>query len=113
MQNAAMDLSSVPEALVTSVQPRDKIERQERRQGRTWRLIFWKRQGKVAKTQLSQTFADKLAARKSKSTCHECGQRGHWAGDLNALEMETQNFTIWPNDQSFPDREDSRTIMVV
>ena len=31
---------------------------------------------------------------------------------LNTLEIAT-NFTTWPDDQSFPDREDSRTIMVV
>ena len=31
---------------------------------------------------------------------------------LNALEIET-NFTTWPDDPSIPDREDSRTIMVV
>ena len=56
---------------------------------------------------------DKSAARKSKSTCHECGQRSHWAGDPQWCGNRETNFTTWPDDQSFPDREDSRTIMVV
>ena len=40
------------------------------------------------------------------------GQRGHWAGDPCPGNRDT-NFTTWPDDRSFPDREDSRTITVV
>ena len=44
---------------------------------------------------------DKSVARKSKSTCHECGQRGHWAGDPQCHGNRDTNFTTWPDDQSF------------
>ena len=55
----------------------------------------------------------KIAARKSKSTCHECGQRGHWAGVPQCRGTRDANFTTLPYDQVFPDREDSQTIMMV
>ena len=53
---------------------------------------------------------DKFAARKSKSTCHECGQRGHWSGDPQCTATRDTNFTTWT---VLPDREDYRAIMMV
>ena len=53
-ENAAIDLSVVLGNY--SCSPRQD-EEHERRQGRTCSLIFWKGRRKVAKTQLSQTFA--------------------------------------------------------
>ena len=55
---------------------------------------------------------DKIAARKCKSTCHGCGQRGHWAGDLQCPGTRDTKFTTWPDDQMFPDREDYRATML-
>ena len=96
LENAAMDLFSVPEALVTIRAARDKMKGKSEGKGES-----------------AKHLQDKLAARQSKSTCHECGQRGHWAGDPLCPGNRNTNFTTWPDDQSFPDREDSRTIMVV
>ena len=106
LENAAMDLSSVPEALVTIRAARDKM-------GEPAVSFSGKGKGKWRKPNSAKHLQDKLAARKSKSTCHECGQRGHWAGDPQCPGNRDTNFTNWPDDQSFPDREDSRTIMVV
>ena len=36
-----------------------------------------------------------------------------WAGDPQCPGNRDTNFTTWPDDQSFPEREDSPTIMVV
>ena len=69
--------------------------------------------GKFREPNSAKHLQDKLAARKSKSTCHDCGQRGHWAGDTQCLGTRDTNFITWPDDQMFPDREDSRTIMMV
>ena len=38
-----------------------------------------KGKGKWRKPNSAKHLKDKLAAKKSKSTCHECGQRDHWA----------------------------------
>ena len=64
LENATKDLSSVPEALVNHPCSPRQDEGQERRQGRTCSLIFWKRQGVVAKTQLSQTFVGQICCEK-------------------------------------------------
>ena len=113
LENAAMDLSSVPEALVTIRAARDKMKGKSEGKGEPAVSFSGKGKGKWRKPNSAKHLQDKLAARKSKSTCHECGQRGHWAGDPQCPGIRDTNFTIWPDDPSFPDREDNRTIMVV
>ena len=108
-----MDVSSVPEALVTIRAAREKTKGKSEDKGELAVTFSGKGKGKWRKPNSAKHLQDKLAARKSKSTCHECGQRGHWAGDLQCPGNRDTNFTTWPDDQSFPDREDSRTIMVV
>ena len=113
LENAAMELSSVPEALVTIRAARDKMKGKREGKGEPAVSFSEKGKGKWRKPNSAKHLQDKLAARKSKSTWHECGQRGHWAGDPQCSGNRDTNFTTWPDDQSFPDREDSRTIMVV
>ena len=88
LENAAMELSSVPEALVTFRAARDKMKGKSEGKGEP--AVSGKGKGKWRKPNSAKHLQDKLAARKSKSTCHECGQRGHWAGDHQCLEIETQ-----------------------
>ena len=102
-----MDLSSVPEALVTIRAARDKMKGKSEGKGEPAVSFSGKGKGKWRKPNSAKHLQDKLAARKSKSTCHECGQRGHWAGDPQCLGNRDTNFTTWPDDQSFPEREDS------
>ena len=113
LENAAMELSSVPEALVTIRAARDKMKGKSEGKGEPAVSFSGKGKGKWRKPNPAKHLQDKLAARKSKSTCHECGQRGHWPGDPQCAGSRDTNFTTWPDDQLFPDREDSRTIMVV
>ena len=108
LENAAMDLSSVREALVTIRAARDKMKGKSEGKGEPAVSFSGKGKGKWRKPNSAKHLQDKLAARKSKSTCHECGQRGHWAGDPQCPGNRDTNFTTWPDDQSFPDREDSR-----
>ena len=99
-ENAAIDLSVVPKTLVTIRAARDKTKGKSEGKSKSDSLTLWKGHRKVAKTQLSQNIAkDKLAARKSKSTCHERGQRGHWAGDPQCPGTRDAHFTTWPDDQ--------------
>ena len=79
LENAAMDLSSVPEALVTIRAARDKMK--DKSEGKGEPAVSFCGKGKWRKPNSAKHLQDKLAAIKSKSTCHECGQRGHWAGD--------------------------------
>ena len=72
-----------------------------------------KDKGKWRKPNSAKHLHDKLAARKFKSTCHECGQSGHWAGDHQCSGTRDTHFITCSDDQMFPDREDSRTIMMV
>ena len=115
MQNAAMDLSSVPEAVGDNPCSREtRLKGKSERQGRTWRLIFWKRQRESGENPTQPNICRQVSCEKVEINVSRVWTT--WVIGLvilNALEMETQNFTIWPNDQSFPDREDSRTIMVV
>ena len=64
LENAAMDLSSVPEALVTIRAARDKMKGKSEGKGEPAVSFSGKRQGKVAKTQLSQTFAGQVSCEK-------------------------------------------------
>ena len=113
LENAAMDLSSLPEALITIRATRDKMKGKSEGKGEPAVSFSGKGKGKWRKPNSAKHLQDKLAARKSKSTCHECGQRGYCAGDPQCPGNRDTNFTNWPDDQSFPDREDSRTIIVV
>ena len=113
LENAAMELSSVLEALVTIRAARDKMKGKSEGKGEPAVSFSGKGKGKWRKPNSAKHLQDKSAARKSKSTCHECGRCGHWAGDPECPGNRDTNFTAWPDDQSFPDREDSRTIMVV
>ena len=113
LETAAMDLSSVSESLVTICASRDKMKGKSEGKGEPAVSFSGKGIGKWRKPNSVKHLQDKLAARKSKSTCHECGQRGHWAGDPQCPGNQATNFTTWPDDQSFPDREDSQTIMTV
>ena len=113
LQKAAMDLSPVPEALVTIRAARDKMKGKSEGKGELAVSFSGQGKGKWRKSNSTKYLQDKLAARKSKSTFHECGQRCHWAGDPQCSGNRDTNFTTWPDDQSFPDREDSRTIMTV
>ena len=113
LENAAMELSSVPEALVTIRAARDKMKGKSESKDEPAVSFSGKGNGKWRKPNSAKHLQDKLAARTSKSTCHECGQRGYWAGDPQCSGHRDTNFTAWPDNQSFPDREDSRTIMVV
>ena len=113
LENAAMELSSVPEALITIRAARDKMKGKSEGKGEPAVSFSGNGKGKWRQPNSAKHLQDKFAARNSKSTCHECGQRGHWAGDHKCPGNRDTNFTIWPDAQSFPDREDSRTIMVV
>ena len=76
-----MELSSVPEALVTSRAARDKMKGKSEGKGEPV-VSFWKGQGEVAKTQLSQTFAGEVSCEKVDVNVSRCGQGGHWASFL-------------------------------
>ena len=66
LENAAMDLSSVPEALVTIRAAQNKMKGKSEGKGEPAVFFFWKGQRKVAKTQLSQTFAGQISCEKVK-----------------------------------------------
>ena len=113
LESAAMELSSVPQALVTIRAGRDKMKGKSESKCEPAVSFSGTGKGKWRKPCSSKHLQDKLAARKSKSTCHACGQRGHWAGDLRCSGTRDTNFTARPDDQMFPDRKHSRTIMMV
>ena len=54
-----------------------------------------------------------MAARKATSTCHECGPRGHWTGDVGCSGARDTTNTTWSDEHVLPDREDLRAIMTV
>ena len=99
-----MELSAVPEALVTIRAARDKMKGKSEGNGEPAVSFSGKGKGKWRKPNSAKHLQGKLA------TCHECGQRGHWDGDPQCFGNRDTKFTTWPDDQSFPDREDSRTI---
>ena len=108
-----MELSSVPEALVTVRAARDKMKGKREGKGEPAVSISGEGKGKWRKPNSAKHLQDKLVARKSKSTSHECGRRGHWAGDPKCPGTRDSNFTTGTDDQMFPDREDYRAIMMV
>ena len=64
LENAAMDLSSVPEALVTIRAARDKMKGKSEGKGEPAVSFSGKGKGKWRKTQLSQTFAGQVSCEK-------------------------------------------------
>ena len=80
-----MELSDVPEALVTIRAARDKMKGKSESKGGPAVSISGTGKGKWRKPNSVKHLPDKLAARKSKSTCHECGEPGDCPG-----ERETQ-----------------------
>ena len=81
LENAAMEFSAVPQALVTIRAARDKMKGKSEGKGELAVSFSGKGKGKWRKPNSAKHLQDKLAGRESKSTCHECGQRGHSAGD--------------------------------
>ena len=67
--NAALELSAVPEALMTARAATDKMKGKSKGTGEPAVSFVWKREGKVAQTELSQIVV------------YLCGQRGHCSGD--------------------------------
>ena len=59
----------------------DKMKGKSEGKGELAVSFSGKGKGKWRKPHSAKHLQDKLAAWKSKSTCHECGQRAHWAGD--------------------------------
>ena len=92
-------LSAVPEALMTVRAATDKMKGKSEGKGEPAISFSGKGKGKWRKPNSAKQLQDKFAARKSKSTRHECGQRGH--------------LTTWSDEQMLPDREDCRAIMMV
>ena len=66
-----MELSAVPEALVTIRAARDKMKGKSEGKGEPAVSFPGKGKGKWRKPNSAKHLQDKLAARKSKSTCHE------------------------------------------
>ena len=69
LENAAMDLSSVLEALVTIRAARDKMKGKSEGKGELAVSFSGKGEGKWRKPNSAKHLQDNLAARKSKSTC--------------------------------------------
>ena len=107
-----MELSAVPEALVTIRAARDKMEGKSESKGELTHYLERVRES-GENPNSAKHLQDKVAARTSKSTCHECEQRCHWAGDPQCPGTRDTYFITWPDDQMFPDREDHRAIMMV
>ena len=58
--------------------------------------------GKWRKPSSTKQLQGKLAARKANSTCHECGQSAHWAGDPGCPGTRDTNFTTWSDEHVLP-----------
>ena len=106
LESAAMDLSAVPEALVTVRAAGDKMQDKSEGKGELAVSFSGKGKGKCRKPSSAKHLQDKLAAREAKSTCHECGQRGHWAGDPGCTGPRDTNFSAWSDEQMLAHRED-------
>ena len=87
LENAAMELSAVPGALVTVRAARDKMKGKSEGKGELAVSFSGKGKGKWRKPNSAKHVQDKLAARKSKS------KRGHWAGDPQWPGTRDTNFT--------------------
>ena len=93
LENAAMDLSSVPEALVTIRAARDKMKGKSESKGEPAVSFSGKGKGKWRKPNSAKHLKDKLAARKSKSTCHECGQRKYQGQVIAVMSLRASH--VW------------------
>ena len=103
-----MELSAVPEALVTVRAASDEMKGESEGKGEPAISCSGKGKGRWRKPNSAKHLQDKLAARKANSTCHECGQRGHWAGGARDT-----NVTTWSDERILADREDYRAVMIV
>ena len=109
-----MELSAVPEALVTVCAVSDEMKGKSEGKGEPAVLILWKGQRKVAQSKLSQTFA-------GASWLREKQNQHVMSADtvvivlvlLDALERETRIFTTWSDVRMLADREDNRSVMIV
>ena len=113
LENAAMESSAVPEALVTMRAARDKMKGKSEGKGEPTVSFSRQGKGKWRKPSSAKHLQVKLSARKAKSTCHECGQRGHWAGDPGCTGTRDTNFTAWSDEQMLANREDYRATVSV
>ena len=104
---------SFPAALMTVRAARIKMKGKSEGKGEPSVSFSVKGNRKWRKPSSGKHLQDKLAARKAKSICHECGQRGHWAGDPGCSGTRDTNFTTWSDEQMLPDREDYKAIMMV
>ena len=84
-----MELSAVPEVA------RDEMKGKSGGKGEPAVSCSGRGKGRWRKPNSAKHLEDKLAARKANSTCHECGQRGHWAGALGCTGTRDTNFTTW------------------
>ena len=108
-----MELSAVPEALVTVCAASDKMKGNSKGKGEPAVSCSGRGKGRWRKPNSAKHLEDKLAARKANSTCHECGQRGHWAGALGCAGTRDTNFTTWSDERTVTDGEDNRAVMIV
>ena len=110
-----MELSAVPEALVTVRAARDKMKGKSEGKRRTCSLHFWKGQGKVAKTPTQPNICRKRLGCEKKPSRHVTRAVNVVIGlaILDALERETPMSGLGQMNKMLPDREDSRTIMMV
>ena len=76
------------EALVTIRAARDKMKGKSEGKGEPARLIFWKGPGESGENPAQPNICRTNWLRgKSKSTCHECGQRGHCGQMINHFQI--------------------------
>ena len=93
LENAPMELSAVPEALMTVRAARDKMKGRCEGKGEPAISFSGKGKGKWRKPSSAKQLQDRLAARKAKSTCHE--QCCRWAGDPGCSGTRNTNYTTW------------------
>ena len=108
-----MGLSAVPEVLMTVRAARDKMKSKSEGKDEPAVSLSGKGKGEWRKPTSAKRLQDKLAARKAKSTCHECEQRGHWAGDTGCSGTRDVHYATWSDEHVFSDREEFRAIMMV
>ena len=111
LENAAMELSAVPEALVRAAS--DEMKGKSEGKGEPTVSFSGRCTGRWRNPNSAKHLQDKLAARKANSTCHECGQRGHWAGALGCNGTRDTNFTTWSDERMLADREDNTAVMII
>ena len=112
LESAAMEWSEVPEALMTVCAARDKMMGKGEGKGERAVSLSGQEKGKGRRPSSAKQLQDKQAARKAKSTCHECGRRGRWAGDPGCSGTRDAKCTTWSDEYGLPTREEFRAIMM-